>query len=376
MAGIYIHIPFCKVACHYCDFHFSTNLNHQSDLIQCINEELKLQRQYPGSEKIETIYFGGGTPSLMSEGQLNSILDHISSLFNIASDAEITMEVNPDDLSDEKLDVIKRAGVNRLSIGIQTFDDELLKFLNRPHNGQAAIRSFMAARDKGFSNISIDLIYAIPGMTDQRWAADIQQACALKPEHISSYSLTIEEKTVFGKWSKSGKLISITDDTAAAQLEMLVEKLAEDGYEQYEVSNFSQRGFESRHNSSYWKGATYLGVGPSAHSYNGFSRQYNVNNNHAYIKGIQSGIIPFESETLTRQDHINEYLLTGLRTRWGCDTVLLKEKFNYDLLATNADYVRNLLDNRLAIFENKQLILTKAGKRLADKISSDLFVIS
>jgi oxygen-independent coproporphyrinogen III oxidase len=376
MAGIYIHIPFCKLACHYCDFHFSTNRDIQEALVYSLIKELSLRQNYLAGEPVKTLYFGGGTPSLLKESELNEIVDNIYRLFEIQDDAEVTMEVNPDDLTSDKLNEIKTAGVNRLSVGIQSFDDSILKFLNRPHNAEAALKAVQAAREIGFDNISIDLIYAIPGQSQSAWLANIAQAISLQPQHISAYSLTIEPKTVFGNWHAKGKLNAISDEHAAGQLELLVDTLESAGYEQYEVSNFSLRQYESKHNSSYWKDEVYLGIGPSAHSYNGVSRQYNVSNNNHYVKAISQAIIPSTTEVLTQEDRLNEYLLTRLRTRWGCDLDYIKNKFNYDLLATNSGYLRTLLENRLATVENNRLVLTKAGKLVADKISSDLFLVN
>lgn len=373
MAGIYIHIPFCKQACHYCDFHFSVNQQAKTDMLAAISKELVLQKDYLSGELIETVYFGGGTPSVLSQDELSLILDTIRSIHSIADHAEITVEANPDDLTPERLQELRSAGVNRLSIGIQTFDSARLKFLNRVHDGGAAIKSFTDAREAGFDNISIDLIYAIPGETNEQWLEDIRQAVALKPEHISCYSLTIEDKTAFGKWAATGKLKAEPDEVSAQHLELLMQELGAAGYEHYEISNFSKPGFHSKHNSSYWKGAKYLGVGPSAHSYNGESRQYTVSNNHAYIKSIQGESIPFEKEILSRENKINEYILTTLRTSWGIDLAVLKKELHYDLIEQNKSYINQLLDKELITIDNTILKLTQTGKLLADKISSDLF---
>ncbi|MBT1702682.1 radical SAM family heme chaperone HemW [Chryseosolibacter indicus] len=375
MAGIYIHIPFCKQACHYCDFHFSTNTSMRNEMVRSIVQELKLQQQYLDNEPIETIYFGGGTPSLLSNEELFAILDVIYASYHISTQPEITLEANPDDLSKDKLTHLYQVGVNRLSVGVQSFNDEILKFLNRAHDGTTATESIKTARDIGFNNISIDLIYAIPGLDNNEWINNIMLAVALKPQHISSYSLTIEPKTAFGNWLAKGRLTAVEDDLAALHLEILVEQLANHGYEQYEVSNFALSGYYSRHNSSYWKQKKYLGVGPSAHSYNGITRQYNVSNNAFYIKSIKKDIVPFQLEQLSRADHINEYLLTTLRTSWGCSLDYLKSKFEYDLMNHHAPYLSNLLENKLAVLQNNHLTLTKSGKLLADKISSDLFFI-
>jgi oxygen-independent coproporphyrinogen III oxidase len=376
MAGIYIHIPFCKQACHYCDFHFSTNTSRQAQLIQAIGNELLIQKNYLGEEKINTLYFGGGTPSILSTDEVNNILDIISRNFDVAPAAEITLEANPDDLVSEKLVAFKTAGINRLSIGIQSFDDAVLKFLNRAHDSTLARSSFQHARDAGFENISIDLMYALPGQDLKDWKKNIDCALSLGPNHISAYSLTIEEKTVFGKWASDKKIKVRGDDASAQELLLLIEELEHEGFEHYEVSNFSKPGFISKHNSGYWKGEKYLGVGPSAHSYNGISRQFNISNNHLYINTLESGQIPATIEILSHEDKVNEYLLTTLRTSWGTDLKKLSNEHQYDLLTIHGKYVQKLLENGHALLSNETLILTKSGRLLADKIASDLFMMT
>lgn len=376
MAGIYLHIPFCKQACHYCDFHFSTNLEKQNDMVDAIATELILQKGYLAEEPLKTIYLGGGTPSILSISQLEKLLNTIAENFSVKSDAEITLEANPDDLTPQKLGSLKKAGINRLSIGIQSFDNYVLKFLNRVHDSHTAISTFNQAREAGFDNISIDLIYAIPDQSDSTWRSNIQQAVDLQPDHISSYSLTIEEKTVFGRWHKKGKLTAIDDESSARQLETLMEVLGHNGYDQYEISNFSKPGFISKHNSSYWKRERYLGVGPGAHSYDGASRQYNVSNNHEYLRNLQLNKIPYTLESLSREDKINDFLLTSLRTSWGTDLSILRSEMNYDLLELHKAYIEKLLSQGFIRIENDFLILTNKGKLLADKISSDLFLIT
>ncbi len=345
-------------------------------MVKAMVQELDLQRHYLEGEQIETIYFGGGTPSLLSSLELDVLMAAIRDRFDVVKDVEITLEANPDDLSKEKLAALRGSGVNRLSIGIQTFHNTLLTSLNRAHSATDAIRSISNAREAGFENISMDLIYALPGETLEMWRDDIEKALALAPEHISCYSLTIEPKTAFGKWTKQGKLQAPDDEVAAQHLEMLVEALELAGYEHYEVSNFAKPGFYSRHNSSYWKGAYYLGIGPSAHSYNGPSRHYTVSNNHHYLKAIASGVVPLEKEILSRADKINEYLLTTLRTSWGCDCETLLTATGYNLLDEQKEYLQQLVDGEYASMDGKKIILTKKGKLLADKIASDLFVLA
>ncbi len=374
MAGIYLHIPFCKQACHYCDFHFSTNHTVKGELVSAMVKELELQQDYLSGEVIETIYFGGGTPSLLNRDEIDVLFKTIRQLHSVKTDAEITLEANPDDLTPDTLALFKQAGINRLSIGVQSFHTPFLIFLNRAHNAETALRCIEYARDAGFTNISIDLIYAIPGETDSLWLADIQQALLLSPEHISCYSLTIEEKTAFGKWAASGKLKPEPDAVAARHLELLMPALNNAGYEQYEVSNFAKPGYYAKHNSSYWRGKKYLGIGPAAHSYNGDSRHYAVANNHQYIRAIAQGVLPVEHETLTREDKINEYILTTLRTSWGTDLSFLNTLYQYNVLTIHADYIQLLVNKNLATLDNHVLRLTNSGKLLADKISSDLFV--
>jgi oxygen-independent coproporphyrinogen-3 oxidase len=375
MAGIYIHIPFCRQACHYCDFHFSTNLEKKEALVDAICRELLLQRDYLKDETITTIYFGGGTPSLLSEEEIIRLIQRIKDNFAVSLDAEVTLEANPDDLSLPILQAIRQCGVNRLSIGIQSFDQKILGYLNRVHDAAASIQCVVDARSAGFQNFSIDLIYAIPGQDNALWLQNIETAIRLKPTHISSYSLTIEEKTPFGRWSAQGKIKTVDDETAATQLEILVEQLDKAGYEQYEVSNFALPGYRSKHNSSYWQREKYLGVGPSAHSYNGISRQSNINNNHLYLKALLQDTIPAAIEILTPEDKINDYLMTTLRTSWGANLKLIKDEWKYDIIAVHGSYLNSLLKQKLASIESDVLILTKSGKLLADKISSDLFVI-
>jgi oxygen-independent coproporphyrinogen III oxidase len=376
MAGIYLHIPFCKQACYYCDFHFSTNTSIRAQMITAMADEIQLQRDYLAGERINTIYFGGGTPSILTRNEIEILLKTMYRNFQVNSDAEVTLEANPDDLSFEKLADLRALGVNRLSIGIQSFQDQVLKALNRVHDTVSARGCVNLARDAGFNNISIDLIYAIPGQSDDEWRENIRIAARLEPDHISSYSLTIEDKTVFGRWAASGKLKPVEDDLAAHQLEILVDELEQRGYYQYEVSNFSKPGFESKHNSSYWKQEKYLGVGPSAHSYNLHTRQYNISNNHLYIKSILEGKVPFELEQLSREDHVNEYLLTTLRTSWGVNLEKLRERFQYDVVTTNEAFIDELRKRNLAVIDDGFLRLTKSGKLLADKISSELFLVS
>jgi len=376
MAGLYIHIPFCKQACHYCDFYFSTRQENRLEIIQAIASEITLQKDYLEGETIETIYMGGGTPSILTAGELDKIVETVYKTFTVRPSAEFTLEANPDDLIPDKLRYFRNAGINRLSVGVQSFNDFTLKALNRAHNAEMAKHCIQSARETGLENISIDLIYAIPDRPDDVWREDIFEALKLEPQHISSYSLTIEEKTVFGNWVRQGKIKPVDDDSSASQLNLLVDVLESHSYDQYEVSNFSKPGFQSQHNSSYWKNRKYLGVGPSAHSYNGDSRQFNVSNNHLYLDSIQKMNIPSTLEVLSREDKINEFLLTSLRTSWGADLKVLREKFSYDLLSSNSEYIKNLRERNLLILDDNTVRLTRSGRLLADKIASDLFLVT
>ena len=374
MAGLYFHIPFCKQACHYCDFHFSTNQTLKSELVNQLATELILQKEYLQGEPIETIYLGGGTPSLLTAHELEILFSSIQNNYPVADDVEITLEANPDDLNSQKLNEMKTAGVNRLSIGIQSFDENVLRFLNRAHTATEALGCVDAAHKSGINNISIDLIYSIPGQDEETLLKNLTTALSLHPNHISAYSLTVEEKTVFGQWASKGKLMAVEEDQSARQFELVMDALTQSGYQHYEISNYCLPGFQSKHNTSYWKGKKYLGLGPSAHSYNGETRQFNLSNNHLYIKSIKNGVVPFELEELTTENKINEYLFTSLRTNWGCDLNYLKEQFDYDLASQNKPYLTQLLAGNLIELRDNTITLMRAGKLLADRIAADLFV--
>ena len=376
MAGIYLHVPFCKQACHYCDFHFSTNMQQRSAMVQAMEQELELQQNYLNSEEIDTIYLGGGTPSLLTESELERLIEAIYRCFSVATYPEITLEANPDDLTTDRLAAIRNARINRLSIGIQSFHEPHLRYLNRAHTANEAVRCVQQAQEAGFDNISIDLIYAIPAENHRIWQQDLAQAIAIQPRHISAYCLTIEEKTVFGRWHRQGKLRAVSDEVAAEQFEWLVDTLTDTGYDPYEVSNFCQPGAHSRHNTSYWQGKKYLGIGPSAHSYDGESRQYNVAHNAKYLQALAQGTISYERDILSRYDRINERVMTGLRTKWGCDLAKLKRLDSYDLYEENLAYIDQLIAEGKAVMQENCLILTNKGKLLADGIAEDLFLVN
>jgi oxygen-independent coproporphyrinogen-3 oxidase len=374
VAGIYIHIPFCKQACHYCDFHFSTTLGMQQQLTAAMAKEITMQKDYLGDESIDTIYFGGGTPSLLSKEEISLLLTTAANQFNISPVAEITLEANPDDLNKQKLEELRLVGVNRLSIGIQSFRDDILTFFNRAHNSAEARQSIEHARSAGFNNISIDLIYGVPGQDHTVWQAGLTEALGFNPEHISAYSLTIEDRTVFGKWKSVNKLTPMEDESVAEQFEMLMDTLGRRGYDHYEISNFSLPGFHSRHNSSYWNRTKYLGIGPSAHSYDGVSRQFNLANNASYVRRIESGEIPSEREVLTTADKTNEYFLISLRTSAGCDLDFMSKEYGFKFSDRQKRYLDDLVKLDKMVADGTHLKLTNKGKLLADKIAADLFV--
>lgn len=372
MAGIYIHIPFCRQACHYCDFHFSTNLKNQKEMVHAICNEMVSRKSYV-SDEIETIYFGGGTPSLLNKIQIQSILFTLKAHFSISKNVEITLEANPEDLTEKKCNEFLNLGINRLSIGIQTFHEEKLQWMNRAHSSVEAEEAYWNAREAGFQNISLDLIYARPNEDANAWISDLNQVVALNPDHISLYGLTIEEKTVFGKWEKEDKLIQLPEEDAATQYLKAIEHLNESGFQQYEVSNFSKVGFESKHNGAYWTGTPYLGVGPGAHSFNGEERHINIRNNAKYLKLINENEQHFEVEQLSRVQRINEQILTSLRTVKGLDLSDLKSRWNIDLKKDHQAFIEDLVTQNLAAVNNDKMNLLPHGFLIADEISLRLF---
>lgn len=373
MAGIYIHIPFCKQACHYCDFHFSTNLAIKKDFIDALVKEIKMAKEYIIGKNLETIYVGGGTPSILEISELTQIFKALEDHYSISDIQEITLEANPDDLNIEKLLAYKKLGINRLSIGIQSFNDGHLNFTNRNHTSFQATQCVKEAQKAGFDNISIDLIYGIPSRNHDIWKKDLELALALEVQHISAYCLTIEPKTVFGNWKASQKMTFATDDFEAEQFEFLLNTLSKYGFEQYEISNFCKNEQYAKHNTNYWQNKHYLGLGPSAHSFNGLERRWNISNNKKYVESINLGIIPFESEILTDKDKANEYIMISLRTKWGLNLARLSGKLGVDI---------KILESSLKMLEKKRLInidngivhLTDQGKLLGDDVSSELFI--
>lgn len=372
MSGIYIHIPFCKQACNYCNFHFSVNNSLLPRMVEAIVFEANLQKHYL-KDSVETIYFGGGTPSLLSNTQLTAILHGINAAFPISTNAEITLEANPDDITQEKLGFWKWAGINRLSIGVQSFFEEDLVWMNRAHNAQQAIHCIELAQKEGFNNISIDLIYGGPSLSDENWEKNLSTCFDLGIPHLSAYALTVEPKTALAKQIKAKTLMNIDLEKQATHFNMLVNLTAKAGLDHYEISNFAVPGNKSKHNTSYWSGKHYLGLGPAAHSFNGTSRQWNIANNNLYLASIQQNTIPFEIEQLTAIQQLNEYIMTALRTSEGIDLEKIKDiggEIALKKLITDAEkYLRSL-----SIEQNKNhLTLTREGKFFADGIAADLF---
>ena len=368
MAGIYIHIPFCKQACSYCNFHFSTSLRRKNELVAALLSEIELRKDYLKNESIETVYFGGGTPSLLPILDLGSLIGRIKELFVLDEKAEITLETNPDDISEDKLEAWKGIGINRLSIGVQSFFEEDLKWMNRAHNAKQAITSLQSAVKK-FGNITVDLIYGTPLLTNERWKRNIDRAVNEGVVHLSCYALTVEPKTPLYKLIREQKTADIDPDKQSEQFVLLMQWMEEAGYEHYEISNFAKPGFMSKHNSAYWQGKKYLGLGPSAHSFDGESRQWNISNNNIYIDSIRRRVIPFEKEILTPTQQLNEYLMTSLRTIEGLDLNRVEDAMRDELQAAS----RKFIERGLMVKEGVHLKLTREGKLLADGIAAELF---
>lgn len=368
MAGIYIHIPFCKQACYYCNFHFATSLRYKNELVQALLKETELRKDYSGNAVVETIYFGGGTPSLLSIDDVRSQIDIIRKTSTVSHDAEITLEANPDDITEELLKGWKTTGINRLSIGIQSFFEEDLQWMNRAHTAQQAIGHLQLARQY-FDNITIDLIYGTPQLTDEKWKYNVDTAIAIGIPHLSCYALTVEPKTPLQKMIDQHRSPDVDPDKQSSQFLLLMDWMEKAGYEHYEISNFAKPGWRSRHNSSYWQGAHYLGLGPSAHSFNGHSRQWNVANNQQYIGSIEKNIIPYEIEELTPTQQLNEYIMTALRTMEGIDLQKINREERNRILFES----RNYLNSGLMKEESDHLVLTKEGRLLADGIAAALF---
>jgi oxygen-independent coproporphyrinogen III oxidase len=375
MSGIYIHIPFCKQACHYCDFHFSTSMKKKDEMVLALVKEIQMRKTEFENETIETIYFGGGTPSRLSIADLRLLLDSIYKNYKVAENPEITLEANPDDLSEEYLIELSKIGINRLSIGIQSFFEDDLAMMNRAHNATEAKKCLEIATQY-FDNISLDLIYGIPGMSNEKWKQNIETALSFGIPHISSYALTVEPKTALNKLIQTGKIAKPSDDLAQEHFSILVETLENNGFIHYELSNFGKENYFSKNNSAYWLGKKYLGIGPSAHSYDGISRSWNVSNNAIYLKSIAENKLPNQIEILSKTDRYNEYIMTGLRTIWGVSLDRILDEFGSEYLDYLHKQAQKFINDDLLFVENKILIPTPKGKFLTDGIASDLFMLN
>ena len=372
MAGIYIHIPFCRKACHYCNFHFSTSKQRIPEMVEAIRKEAGIRRDYL-AERIDTIYFGGGTPSLLLKDEVRNTIETVKGLFEVDEKAEITLEANPDDITEESLQAWMEAGINRLSIGIQSFFEADLQWMNRAHTAEQAGNCIALAQKKGIHNISIDLIYGTPSLTDESWKKNVQTALSLNIPHLSCYALTVEPKTALAKMIATHQLPDVDADKQARHFALLTQWLAEAGFEHYEISNFALPGFRSRHNSSYWEGKPYLGLGPSAHSFNGSSRQWNVSNNSLYLKALETGTVPFEMEQLTGVQQLNEFIMTRLRTMEGIPLAGVRENWGEEKMNALVLSAQKHIRQGQLILSNDFLQLTAGGKFLADGIAADLF---
>jgi oxygen-independent coproporphyrinogen III oxidase len=375
MAGIYVHVPYCKKACYYCNFHFSVSLSTTNEFTAALLKEIRLQKNYLDQEPIHTIYFGGGTPSILPIASLQQIIHQIHQQCSVATAVEITLEANPDDINAESLATWKAAGINRLSIGIQSFFEEDLQWMNRAHNARQAHDCIGLARAAGFDNFSIDLIYGGPGLSDEKWQHNVQTALAFNIPHLSCYALTVEPGTALQKMIGQHKKEDVDTEKQARHFLLLIDWLAAAGYEHYEISNFAKPGCRSRHNAAYWGGKKYLGLGPSAHSFNGRSRQWNIANNALYIQSLAKDTVPFELETLSAVQQLNEYIMTSLRTIEGLHLGLVADRFGNKaaaiLLQNSQQYISagKLIENRAC------LQLSTAGKLFADGIAAALFFL-
>jgi len=381
LSGIYFHIPFCKQACYYCNFHFSTSLKYKDEMIAAMLKELSLTKMIHINNTsadnyvntISTIYFGGGTPSLLSIDEINKLLDTIKNLYNVDANAEITLEANPDDINETKLNEWKAAGINRLSLGIQSFKQQDLQWMNRVHNAEQALQSIKMIKEVGFTNYSIDLIYGTPTLEDDEWKINVETAIALKIPHMSCYALTVEPSTALQKMITQKKVKDIEPDKQARNFLFLMNRMKEAGYEHYEISNFALPGYRSRHNSSYWQAKPYIGIGPSAHSYQGNTRSWNVSNNALYIESLKNNIVPCEKEGLTATQQLNEYIMTSLRTIEGLDLNFIKEKFGEENSKKIVEESLKFQKTGKLTIIDRRFILTDEGKLFADGIAADLF---
>lgn len=375
MAGIYIHIPFCRQKCYYCDFYKTVNTSLTAKFLPALESEIILRKAYLENEVIETIYFGGGTPSVLTENELADILQNLHQQFSISSNVEITFEANPDDLTIEYLQGLKRTGVNRLSIGIQSFQDSFLKKMNRRHTALQALEAIENAANLGFDNISVDLIYGLPGLGSSTWKKDLERVFKIPVQHLSAYHLTYHEGTAFYTWLKKGTLKELKEAESVSQFEILVEQAEKNGFEQYEISNFAKNRLYSKHNSSYWFGTKYLGLGPSAHSFNGFSRRWNVSSTDSYINAIQKETSFYEEEQLTDNDKYNEFVLTRIRTIWGVSENEIQRFFGEQKASYFRQNIAKYIQLGMVSQQEGIFTLTKKGMFVSDEITASLIII-
>lgn len=373
MAGIYIHVPFCKRACLYCNFHFSTNLALQNDFTVALLREIELRIPYIGMETVETIYFGGGTPSLLPTSAIQKILDSVHKNFPVSRDPEVTLESNPDDMDLYRLKEWKNAGINRLSIGVQSFFTDDLIWMNRAHDSQQAVSAVEKAADAGFDNFSLDLIYGVPGSTNEKWNENLQKAIYLNPAHISCYALTVEPKTALFKMIQQKKISDVRPEEQAVQFLAAIQILGAAGFEHYEISSFAKPGKRSRHNSAYWQSKKYLGLGPGAHSFDGSGRQWNISNNALYISSLMAGQLNMESENLLPRDLLNEYIMTSLRTIEGLDLQKVSDQFGDEKCLSLENSAKKYIESKKIERKKEKLVLTNSGKLFADGIAASLF---
>ena len=376
MAGIYIHIPYCKQQCTYCNFHFRIAQKDKLEMLKSMHKEIKERKDFLNGKEVSSIYFGGGTPSILSISEIKDILQTIYTLYSVNEDAEITVECNPDDLTGPKLSSYKKIGVNRLSIGVQSFADADLKFMNRSHNAKEAIKSIELAKKVGFENITIDLIYGLPNQTLKQWRKNLDIMFSLGIQHFSAYSLTIEEKTALYHLVKNEKVKVLSDKKTISQFNLLQVKAKEQGFIHYEISNFGKQGYFSKHNTAYWTGNHYLGIGPSAHSFNGTSRRWNISSNKKYIEGVLANSSYSESENLTNDQQYNEYIFTSLRTIWGIDKATILKRYGDEIALYFLKEIKKWEAKKYIVAVSNIYTLTSKGKIFADAIASDLFIVS
>ncbi len=375
MAGIYIHIPFCRQKCYYCDFYKTVNTSQTEKFVSSLKKEALLQKNYLHGEQVNTIYFGGGTPSVLTETELNEILGCLQINYNVNPQAEITLEANPDDLDSVYLQQLFHAGVNRLSVGIQSFHNQQLKMMNRRHDAAQAVDCIENAVKTGFRNISVDLIYGLPGLKTSQWQENLEQVFELPVHHLSAYHLTYHEGTPFFTWLKKGTLKELAEKESVNQFNLLIEAAEKAGFEQYEISNFAKNEMYSKHNTSYWNGTNYLGLGPSAHSYNCVSRKWNVAHLDAYIRAIENESIFYEQENLSENDKYNEYIITRIRTKWGVSTETIRQNFGKEKAEDFCRSIDKFLKSGKIIQQNEQFTLSRKGLFVSDDIMTNLIII-